>query len=117
MISGIELKKILYNEPNLIKKLLENLGCEHIRKSDNKITSTRPDGDNRGAVEIRLTETLNCKIYTKPEYETIYNIQDILTLTQYFLSCTLGEATNYICQTCDIDNSGTYINQEENTYR
>ena len=91
------------------------MGCEHIRKSDNKITSTRPTGDNRGSVEIRLTETLNCKIYTKPEYETIYAIQDILTLTQYFLSCTLGEATNYICQTCDIDNSGTYIKQEENS--
>jgi DNA primase len=115
MISGVELKKILYNEPNLIKKLLENFGCEYVHIFNDKITSTRPTGDNKGSVEIRLTETLNCKIYTKPEYETIYEIQDILTLTQYFLDCTLGEATNYICQTCDIENSGTYIKQEENS--
>jgi len=113
LISGIELKKILYNEPNLIKKLLESLGCEHIRKTNDKITSTRPDGDNKGSVEIRLTETLNCKVYTKPEYENTYEIQDILTLTQFFLDCTLGEAANHICKVCDIDNSGTYVKKEE----
>ena len=114
MISGIELKKILYNEPNLIKKLLESFGCSHIHKSNNRISSTRPDGKNRNSVSIVLSETLNCKVYTRPEYESTYDICDIITLTQYFLDCNIIEATNYICNICGIENSGTYVKQEEN---
>ena len=57
---------------------------------------------------------MNCKVYTKTEYQDTYEIQDILTLTQYFLdNCTLGEATCYICKICNIDNSGTYVKKEE----
>jgi DNA primase len=114
MISGIDLKKILYNEPNLIEKLLESLGCEHIIVKENKITSTRPTGDNKGAVEIRLTETLNCRIYTKTDYSQKFKIQDILTLTQYFLDCEhLSDAVNYICNICNIKNDGDAYEKHE----
>lgn len=114
MISGVELKRILYDSPNLIKDLLSSMGCQHIRKTKDRITSTRPDGDNKNSVNIFLTETLNVKVYTRAEFENRYEIQDILALTQYFLDCSLFEATNYICKVCNIENSGDYVKQEEN---
>ena len=116
MISGIELKKILYNEPNLIKKLLEGFGCRHIHKSNKRISSTRPDKDakNKNSVNIILNETLNAKIYTRQSEFEQYEIQDIISLTQYFLNCSFEDAVNYICNICGIENSGTYIREEEN---
>jgi len=114
MISGIELKRILYSSPNLIKDLLSSMGCQHIKKTRDRITSTRPNGDNKNSVNIFLTETLNVKVYTRTEFENRYEIQDIITLTQYFLDCSLFEATNYICKVCNIDNSGDYVRREEN---
>jgi len=116
MISGIELKRMLYDEPNLIKKLLESFGCRHIHKSNKRISSTRPDADarNRNSVNVILNETLNAKIYTRQSEFEQYEIQDIISLTQFFLKCSFEDAINYICSTCGIENSGTYVKQEEN---
>lgn len=114
MISGIELKRILYNEPTLIKDLLTSMGCEHVKKTRDRITSTRPNGDNKNSVNIFLTETLNAKVYTRPEFENRYEIQDIITLTQYFLDCDIGKAVTHICKVCNIDNSGSFEIVQEN---
>ncbi len=113
MISGVDLKKILYEDLSLIKKVLESMGCKHIHKSNNRISSTRPDGDNKQAVNIILSETLNAKVYTRNDFEDKYEICDIITLTQYFLDINFNEAINYICNVCNIENSGEYIKREE----
>lgn len=113
LISGVDLKKILYEDLSLIKKVLESMGCKHIHKSNNRISSTRPDGDNKQAVNIILSETLNAKVYTRNDFENKYEICDIITLTQYFLDINFNEAINYICNVCNIENSGEYVKREE----
>ncbi len=117
MISGIELKKILYQEPRLIKQLLISMGCRHVFMDKYKITSTRPDddADNKGSVYIRLNELLKAKCYTRPEFENNYEICDIISLTQFFLNLELDEAIKYICTQCGIDGYKEYKKQEESS--
>ena len=115
MVNGIDVKKILYNEPKLIENLLDSLGCRYIYNDGRKITSTRPDvdADNKTSVNIALNETLNAKIYTRQSEFQQYEIQDIISLTQYFLNCSLSEALKYICKICNIDGLSEYIKQED----
>ena len=113
MVNGIDVKRILYNEPKLIESLLDSLGCKYIYNNGRKISSTRPDGDNKNSVNIALNETLNAKIYTRQSEFQQYEIQDIISLTQYFLNCSLSEALKYICEICNIDGLSEYVKQED----
>ncbi len=113
MVNGIDVKRILYNEPKLIEDLLKSLGCRHIYNNGRRISSTRPDGDNRNSVNVALNETLNAKIYTRQSEFQQYEIQDIISLTQYFLNCSLSEALKYICNICNINGLSEYVKQED----
>lgn len=113
MVNGIDVKRILYETPKLIEDLLESLGCRHVVNNGRRISSTRPDGDNKNSVNIALNETLNAKIYTRQSEFEQYEIQDIISLTQYFLNCSLSEALKYICNVCNIDGLSEYVKQED----
>ena len=113
MVNGIDVKRILYNEPKLIEDLLKSLGCRHIYNNGRRISSTRPNGDNKNSVNIALNETLNAKIYTRQSEFQQYEIQDIISLTQYFLDCSLSKALEYICSICNINGLSEYVKQED----
>lgn len=113
-MTGVELKLYLKDNPHLIVDLLESVGCEHVVLKDGKITCSNPDGDNRGAVNIMLNDTLNCYNYTRPDYQIKYSIRDIITLIQFFLDdISLFEVIKYIKCICKIE--GDVSTNQNNT--
>lgn len=106
-MTGVELKLYLKDNPILIVDLLESVGCDNVVIKHDRITCCNPLGDNNGAVNVMLNDTLNCFNYTKPDYQIKYQIRDIITLIQFFLDdISLNEAIKYIKNICDIKDSG-----------
>ena len=52
-------------ENDLIEKILEGLGCHHIRKRDGFIQAANPDGDNTTAVCVYENTNLTTINYTR----------------------------------------------------
>lgn len=106
-MTGVELKLYLKDNPYLISELLESIGCNSIIIKNDKITCSNPDGDNNGAVNVMLNDTLNCVNYTRPDYQIKYEIRDIITLIQFFLNdISLNESIKYIKDVCKIEDNG-----------
>lgn len=106
-MTGVELKLYLKDNPSLIMELLESVGCDNVVIKHDRITCCNPLGDNNGAVNVMLNDTLNCFNYTKPDYQIKYQIRDIITLIQFFLNdISLNEAIKYIKGICDIKDNG-----------
>lgn len=106
-MTGVELKLYLKDNPLLIVDLLESVGCDNVVIKHDRITCCNPLGDNNGAVNVMLNDTLNCFNYTKPDYQIKYQIRDIITLIQFFLNdISLNEAIKYIKSICDIKDNG-----------
>lgn len=64
-MNGLELKRMLLDNPPLIRDVLEDLGCTHIKLTNRYITSTRPSGNNTSSVYIKLNELLTSNCFTK----------------------------------------------------
>lgn len=101
-MNGLELKKILYDNPDYIVAVLERLGCDRIKITSDSITSTRPSGDNPTSVHVRLSELLPSKCFTKNEFEAKFEKRDFIELVQFFADLKMIEAMKYICETCGI---------------
>lgn len=106
-MTGVELKLYLKDNPYLISDLLESVGCNNVVVKHDRITCCNPDGDNLGAVNVMLNDTLNCTNYTRPDYQIKYEIRDIITLIQFFLDdISLNESIKYIKDICKIEGNG-----------
>lgn len=98
-----EIKIYLKDNPEYIQDILEDLGCNHVKiTKDKMVQSTRPGGDNKTAICIKLNDFLSSTIYTKNEFES-YEIKDFFTLIEYLKECDFGEAIDYICTICNIE--------------
>jgi len=102
-MNGLELKKILLENPQYIMDVLENLGCESVKLSLDNITSTRPNGKNTKSVHIKLSDLLPSKCYTKNEFKNKFDKRDFIELVQFFADLSMIGAMKYICNICGIE--------------
>lgn len=104
-MNGLELKRVLLNNPRMIKDVLEDLGCKQIKITNRYITSTRPSGNNASSVYIKLNELLTSNCFTRQsEYESKYEMRDFIELVCFFNDdCSILESIKYICNVCGID--------------
>lgn len=108
----IQIKEQLNDNPELIKDILENIGCHHIKIINNKrVQAALPyPSDNVTSVQISLKGGLSAKVRSKNDYD--YEIKDIFTLIQYVINNTLTEAINIVYKVCGIKR--TYSLKKEN---
>lgn len=100
------IKKHLYENTELIEKILEDLGCHNIKTIPNKrVTSSLPDGDNPSSIQVLLDENLKTKIWTRNDYER-KEYKDIFTLVEYLKNYTFPEAIKFICNSCNLEYDG-----------
>ena len=97
-----KLKYIILQNENNIEKILEDLGCEHIKfnisSGDNYLTCSNPDGNNKQAIVVYLNDGLVTHNYTRS-----LEGSDLFSLIQYYRDCNLGQAIRYVCRLLNIE--------------
>lgn len=97
---GKVLRQYIY-ENELVKELLEAIGCDCVKYHPNKgyWSCTNPDGDNKFAINIKSNKYLDVINYTRD----LGSNADIITLVQYSRNCSYIEAFDYICEILGIN--------------
>lgn len=99
----IEVLKEHILENDLITKILEELGCHHIRKKDGYIQCANPDGDNTTAVCVYENTNLTTINYTR-DISNGKNIHtDLISLVEFYKNESFPYAVKWICDVLDID--------------
>ena len=99
----IEMLKEHILENDLIPKILEELGCHHIRKKDGYFQCANPDGDNVTAVCVYENTNLTTINYTR-DISNGKNIHtDLISLVEFYKNETFPYAVKWICDVLDID--------------
>lgn len=99
----IEVLKEHILENDLIPKILEELGCHHIRKKDGYIQCCNPDGDNTTAVCVYENTNLTTINYTR-DISNGKNIHtDLISLVEFYKNESFPHAVKWICDVLDID--------------
>lgn len=99
----IEVLKEHILENDLITKILEELGCHHIRKKDGYIQCCNPDGDNTTAVCVYENTNLTTINYTR-DISNGKNIHtDLISLVEFYKNESFPYAVKWICDVLDID--------------
>lgn len=101
-----EIKDYLRENPENIKKILEALGCDYVKMHKERITSTRPGGDNKTAVSVKLNNSLSTSVYTDNQFKDNEN-NDFFAVIEYFKECNFNEAIRYVCKICNLRYSGS----------
>lgn len=100
-ILASELKKQL--TPELIEKILEEIGCHQIKHYSNKITAARPTGDNPSSVCCWINnENLHTDIFTKGDYQS-QPIRDLISCVGYICGLNFPQSMKKICNICNLD--------------
>ena len=99
----IEVLKEHILENNLITKILEELGCHHIRNKDGYICCANPDGDNPSAVTVYENTNLTTVNYTRDITNGKGYSADIISLVEFYKNETFPYAVKWICDVLDID--------------
>jgi DNA primase len=96
------IKKHLKDNPVKIQEILESLGCTYIKIGSKRVSCCNPEegSDNKGAISIKLNDSLSTSDYTRPAFQQISQYTDFFSLIQFIKECTLSEAINYVCQIC-----------------
>ena len=99
----IEVLKEHILENDLITKILEELGCHHIRKKDGYFQCANPDGDNTTAVCVYENTNLTTINYTR-DISNGKNIHtDLISLVEFYKNESFPYAVKWICDVLDID--------------
>lgn len=99
-----ELKIYLKDNPELIKNVLEDMNCHHVKIIHNKkVQSALPDGDNYTSIYIKLNDYLNTKVYTRNDFSKKEEFQDFFSLVKYIKGYNLNEAVRYIAQVVGVN--------------
>lgn len=97
-----ELKEYLLDN-NLCEDVLIALGCGHVRNRGEYISASNPDGgDNKQAIVLYLSESLNCIDYTRQLSKT-KRATDIFDLVAYFKDMSFAESMKWVCDTVGLD--------------
>lgn len=97
-------------ENDLIEKVLEALGCHHIRKKDGFVQAANPDGDNTSAVCVYENTNLTTINYTR-DITNGRKGSDIISLVEFYRKESFPYAVKWICDALDID---YYSNFDDN---
>lgn len=88
----------------LIVKVLEDLGCGHVRYIRNKyVVASRPDGDNTSSVNVKITPSLHSSVYSRNDFKNKFETRDIYSLVQYFEDCDFPTAIQFVADTCGLN--------------
>lgn len=92
-----DLKIYLKDNPELIRDILEDMNCHHIKIIHNKkVQSALPDGDNNTSIQIKLNEYLTTKVYTRNDFLAKEEFQDFYSLVNYLKGYKLSQSIKYI---------------------
>lgn len=98
----IHLMKEYILDNNYVAFILENLGCYYIKKHDNYISCTNPDGNNSSAVTVYLNSNLTVVNYTR-SLNPAKKSHDIFDLAEFYLNLNFFETVKKICDWIDLD--------------
>ena len=90
-------------ENNLITKILEELGCHHIRNKDGYIQCGNPDGNNVTAVCVYENTNLTTINYTRDITNGKNFSTDLISLVEFYKQLSFPYAVKWICDVLDID--------------
>lgn len=109
------IKERLFNNPILIKGILEKLGFHKIRELNNEIRAALPDGNNWTSTVVKLNENLSTYIYSRNDYDGT----DIISLVQYIKKMNFRQAIEWLCLELGIDynNNDIEIKLESSSYK
>ena len=96
----MKIKQFILEDYNRIVYLLEQLGCNNIKKRAGYITCSQPDGDNPVGISIMLNENLTTKMFTRDD-----GISDIIGLIEYIKKCNFKSAIKYVKSVFNLDDS------------
>ena len=99
----IEVLKEHILENDLIPKILEELGCHHIRKKDGYFQCANPDGDNTTAVCVYENTNLTTINYTRDISNGKKIHTDLISLVEFYKNESFPYAVKWICDVLDID--------------
>ena len=99
----IEILKEHILENNFIPKILEELGCHHIRKKDGYFQCCNPDGDNTTAVCVYENTSLTTINYTRDISNGKNTHTDLISLVEFYKNESFPYAVKWICDVLDID--------------
>lgn len=92
-----ELKIYLKDNPELIRDVLEDMNCHHIKIIPNKkVQSARPDGDNVTSIQIKLNDYLTTNVYTRNDFLIKEEFPDFYSLVNYLKGYSLNQSIKYI---------------------
>jgi DNA primase len=105
-----EIKSYLKNNPEKIKDILEELGCNHIKiVIDKRVQSALPDGNNATSVQVKLNDSLSTIVYTRNQFNK-QEYKDLFTLIEFINNCNFNQAMNFVCEVCGISYNGKLDN-------
>lgn len=107
-----QIKVFLKDNPELIKKILEELGCNYIKIHNDRVSSTRPDGDNKGAISIKLNDSLSTSIFTRNDFQQS-ECKDFYTLIQYLTNKNFYDSLKLICKICNLEYTNRLTKQKK----
>lgn len=107
VIQASELKQQLNDES--IIKILENIGCHHIKHCGNYIKAGNKDGDNTSAITVYL-DGFHVENYTRPVFQS-KTYRDIISLVEFVENLSFPQAIKRICDICELNYYSDY--QEE----
>lgn len=103
-----QIKEYLLDNPEYIKIILEDLGCDKVKIVENKrVQSTRPNNygneyhDNSTSLQVKLNSNLSSTIHTDLDFNK-NNDADFFDLIQYLKQCKFNKALSYICNICGL---------------
>lgn len=101
MLTAQEIKDYILNN-DYSERILEELGCSHIRNHGEYITASNPDGDNKQAINLYLNDGLTCINHTR----TMVNNKratDLFDLISFYKDYSFPEALRWVCEVLGLD--------------
>lgn len=83
----------------MIVKILNELGCHHIKEWKKYVTAALPDGDNPTSINV-YKDTLITLVHTRSDFP---DKADIITLVEYINGMYFSHAIKWICDVCGYD--------------
>ena len=98
-----EIKSHLFENPNLIVELLEEMNCGQVKHVRGRyVIASLPDGDNGSSINIKLSPSLYSRIYTRSDFEAKFEYRDIYSLVQYIKEIDLPSAIRFVATTLNL---------------
>ena len=108
-MNAADIKQAINNDD--VIRLLDRIGCEHIKIHSNYITSTKGGASDNKTGVVVYTKDYSCLMPTTPEFEK-YPIKDIFAVVQCINKCSFPMAVKEVCDVAGLDYS--YEKKKEN---